>query len=96
MKTSGTATAEDADLPAHVPVAHPLPLWQGDVAGDHREAADAQVLFDGGKVVVKQPVQGHGRELEFLPITNVDRVMLEDLLGYERQKEEDLPVPASP
>ena len=33
-------------------------------------------------------VQGHGRELEFLPITNVDRVMLEDLLGYERQKEE--------
>ena len=33
-------------------------------------------------------VQGHGRELEFLPITNVDRVMLEDLLGYEKQKEE--------
>ena len=33
-------------------------------------------------------VQGHGRKLEFLPITNVDRVMLEDLLGYERQKEE--------
>jgi len=33
-------------------------------------------------------IQGHGKELEFLPITNVDRVMLEDLLGYEKQKEE--------
>lgn len=33
-------------------------------------------------------IQGHGRGLEFLPITNVDRVMLEDLLGYEKQKQE--------
>ena len=33
-------------------------------------------------------VHGGGRDLEFLPITNADRVMLEDLLGYERQKQE--------
>ncbi len=33
-------------------------------------------------------IQGSGREMEFLPITNVDRVMLEDLLGYEKQKQE--------
>lgn len=31
-------------------------------------------------------VQGGGRDLEFLPISNIDRVMLEDLLGYEKQK----------
>ena len=33
-------------------------------------------------------IQSGGQELEFLPITNVDRVMLEDLLGYEKQKQE--------
>lgn len=33
-------------------------------------------------------IQGRGRAMEFLPITNVDRVMLEDLLGYEKQKQE--------
>ena len=29
-----------------------------------------------------------GRPVDFLPISNVDHVMLEDLLGYEKQKQE--------
>ena len=29
-----------------------------------------------------------GQDLEFLPISNIDRVMLSDLLGYEKQKQE--------
>ncbi len=33
-------------------------------------------------------IQGDGRSVEFLPISNIDRIMLNDLLGYERQKEE--------
>ena len=33
-------------------------------------------------------IQRTDRELEFLPISNIDRVMLSDLLGYEKQKEE--------
>lgn len=33
-------------------------------------------------------IRGGGEALEFRPITNVDRVLLEDLLGYERQKQE--------
>lgn len=33
-------------------------------------------------------VQRRSSEVEFLPISNVDRVMLDDLLGYETQKRE--------
>lgn len=33
-------------------------------------------------------IRGAGRKLEFLPISNIDSVMLSDLLGYERQKRE--------
>ena len=33
-------------------------------------------------------IQRTDRELEFLPISNIDRVKLDDLLGYEKQKEE--------
>lgn len=31
---------------------------------------------------------GNGQGVEFLPISNIDRVMLSDLLGYEKQKQE--------
>ena len=33
-------------------------------------------------------IQRTDRELEFLPISNIDHVKLDDLLGYEKQKEE--------
>lgn len=33
-------------------------------------------------------IKRNQEKVEFLPINNMDKVMLEDLIGYERQKEE--------
>ncbi|SFP88573.1 hypothetical protein SAMN05216343_11733 [Oscillibacter sp. PC13] len=64
------------------------------------EAADEQEMFDLLTEYYRQygygvfamnrafRIRRSGQEVEFLPISNIDRVMLTDLLGYEQQKQE--------